>query len=90
MHPLTTVIFLSFSGILWYNFLKTWKGDAGVVYATEENRRHAIIELAENATTKNPFDPKVFCSTCIVRRPIRYTYRKKVRSVPGSRPHCYR
>lgn len=35
---LTNIIFLSSSGLLWYCFLKSWIGDAGVIPATKELR----------------------------------------------------
>ena len=73
VHSLTTVVFLAFSACLWYNFLKAWKGDPGIIKTTEDQRFRAIIELAERSTDKNPFDMKVFCCTCLVKRPIRYT-----------------
>jgi palmitoyltransferase ZDHHC13/17 len=41
-------IFLLCSGVLWYCFLKAWKGDPGVITATEEDRikvRSKIIGL---------------------------------------------
>ena len=63
LHSLTSVFFLSFSGLLWYNFLKAWKGDPGLIKTTEDQRFRAIIELAERSTDKNPFDMKVFCCT---------------------------
>lgn len=34
----TTLAFLCCSGVLWYCFLKAWKGDPGVIVATEEDR----------------------------------------------------
>lgn len=35
---MTSLGFLLCSGVLWYCFLKTWKGDPGVIVATEEDR----------------------------------------------------
>lgn len=66
---LTNAAFLGCSGILWWSFLKSWKGDAGVVAAGQDLRFKTIIELAE----KGPggFEPSTFCSTCLIRRPIR-------------------
>lgn len=72
VHPLTTAVYLGLSGLLWYNFLKAWKGDAGVVKVSEDQRFKTIVELAERRHgDKMIFDPKVFCSTCLVRRPLR-------------------
>ena len=63
--------FLVLSTCLWYNFLKAWKGDPGIIKVTEDQRYRQIIELAERSTDKNPFDAKVFCCTCLVKRPVR-------------------
>ena len=63
--------FLVLSTCLWYNFLKAWKGDPGIIKVTEDQRYRQIIELAERSTDKNPFDVKVFCCTCLVKRPVR-------------------
>lgn len=66
---LTNAAFLACSGVLWWSFLKSWKGDAGVVAAGQDVRFKTIIQLAE----KGPggFEPATFCSTCLIRRPIR-------------------
>ncbi|KAI4463292.1 palmitoyltransferase hip14 [Holotrichia oblita] len=66
---LTNIIFLSSSGLLWYCFLKSWIGDAGVIPATKELRFKTIIELAERGI--RGFEPSSFCSTCLIRRPLR-------------------
>ena len=71
VHSMVTVLFLGFSLGLWYNFFKTWKGDPGLIKVTEDQRFRAIVELAERSTEKNPFDQKVFCVTCLVKRPLR-------------------
>lgn len=42
----TTAIFLTSSGLLWYCFLKSWLGDPGIVSATKELRfrvRHLVF-----------------------------------------------
>lgn len=65
----TTAIFLSSSGALWFFFIKSWLGDPGVISATQEQRFRTIVELAERGG--NGFDPSIFCSACLVRRPIR-------------------
>lgn len=71
VHSAATIAFLVLSTCLWYNFLKAWKGDPGIIKATEDQRFRQIIELAERSTDKNPFDMKVFCCTCLVKRPVR-------------------
>ena len=71
VNSMTTMLFLFLSSVLWYNFMKAWKGDPGLIKQTEDQRYRAIIELAERSNEKNPFDPKIFCTTCLVKRPIR-------------------
>ena len=68
---LVTVLFLTLSVCLWYNFFKTWKGDPGCIKVTEDQRFRAIVELAERSNDKNPFDQRIFCVTCLVKRPLR-------------------
>lgn len=34
----TTMLFLASSGVLWYNFLKSWRGDPGIIWPTQEQR----------------------------------------------------
>jgi len=65
--PLTTAFFMTSSLGLWYNFLKAWKSDPGTVRTSQEVKYRTIIELAE----RDGFDPVVFCSSCLVRRPVR-------------------
>ncbi|XP_055383554.1 palmitoyltransferase Hip14 isoform X2 [Condylostylus longicornis] len=64
-----TISFLFCSGGLWICFLKSWKGDPGVIKPTQEQRFRTIIELSERGGTG--FDPSSFCSACLVRRPVR-------------------
>ncbi|XP_076063754.1 palmitoyltransferase Hip14 [Oratosquilla oratoria] len=62
-----TVVFFVSSLLLWYNFIRAWRGDPGVITADQAQKYQTIIELAE----RDGFDPQWFCSTCLVRRPIR-------------------
>ncbi|KAB7496502.1 Palmitoyltransferase Hip14, partial [Armadillidium nasatum] len=62
-----TSLFVSCSLCLWYNFVMAWKGDPGVITADRSKKYQTIIELAE----RDGFDPQWFCSTCLVRRPLR-------------------
>ncbi|RWS17662.1 zinc finger protein-like protein [Dinothrombium tinctorium] len=48
-------------------FLKTWRTDPGRIVGDQETKFRTIIELAE----KEGFEPSVFCTTCLIRRPIR-------------------
>jgi len=63
----TSVVFLSCSAALWYSFLKTWRSDAGVVTTSREEQLRVIVELAE----REGFDARVFCNTCLIRKPVR-------------------
>ena len=79
---LVTVLFLTLSVSLWYNFFKTWKGDPGLIKVTEDQRFRAIVELAERSNDKNPFDQRVFCVTCLVKRPLRLVEMQKLNVFP--------
>ncbi|KAL0268773.1 UNVERIFIED_CONTAM: hypothetical protein PYX00_010589 [Menopon gallinae] len=65
--PVLSILFISMSAVLWFYFLKSWRGDPGVIAYTQEEKFRTIIELAE----RGGFEPQWFCSTCLVRRPIR-------------------
>lgn len=52
---------------LFYSFYKSWRADPGTISANTEQKYRTIVELAE----RDGFDPAVFCSTCLVRRPLR-------------------
>ncbi|XP_058459578.1 palmitoyltransferase Hip14 isoform X1 [Malaya genurostris] len=66
---LASVSFLTCSGVLWLCFLKSWRGDPGVIQPTQEQRFRTIIELSERGG--GGFEPSAFCSACLVRRPVR-------------------
>ncbi|XP_059478555.1 palmitoyltransferase Hip14 isoform X2 [Neocloeon triangulifer] len=65
--PITSLAFLAGSGVLWFAYLRTWRGDPGLVSSSMEQKFRVIIELAE----RDGFEPQWFCSSCLVRRPIR-------------------
>lgn len=67
--PLTTLTFLISSTGLWYFFIKSWRGDPGVIKPTMDQRFRTIIELSERGG--GGFEPSAFCSACLVRRPVR-------------------
>ncbi|KAK3540532.1 hypothetical protein QTP70_034092, partial [Hemibagrus guttatus] len=50
-----------------YNFGKSWKSDPGISKAIEEQNKKTIVELAETGS----LDLSIFCSTCLIRKPIR-------------------
>uniref|UniRef100_A0A8C2GN05 Palmitoyltransferase n=1 Tax=Cyprinus carpio TaxID=7962 RepID=A0A8C2GN05_CYPCA len=52
---------------LFYNFGKSWKSDPGIIKASEEHKKKTIVELAETGS----LDLSIFCSTCLIRKPIR-------------------
>lgn len=62
-----TIAMLISSILLWYNFLKVWKGDPGIVSNTQEEKYRIIIEEAE----RRGFDARSFCSSCLVHKPLR-------------------
>ncbi|XP_054710028.1 LOW QUALITY PROTEIN: palmitoyltransferase ZDHHC17-like [Uloborus diversus] len=62
-----TLGFMLCTMFLFYNFIKAWKSDPGVIQSTPEQRYRTIIELAE----RDGFHPNWFCSSCLVRRPLR-------------------
>lgn len=64
---MTTFMFLILSTGLWYNFLKTWLSDPGIIKVNQDERYRTIIQLAE----REGFDHKVFCNTCLIRKPLR-------------------
>lgn len=66
---MTTVCFLTSSAGLWYCFLMSWRGDPGIIRTTQEQRIRTIIEISERGG--KGFEQSVFCSSCLVRRPLR-------------------
>ncbi|XP_008547862.1 palmitoyltransferase Hip14 isoform X1 [Microplitis demolitor] len=52
---------------LWLCFIQSWRGDPGVISATHEDKLNTIVEVAETGG----FEPQGFCTSCLVRRPIR-------------------
>lgn len=61
------VPFLITTVALFYNFGKSWKSDPGIIKASEEQKKKTIVELAETGS----LDLSIFCSTCLIRKPIR-------------------
>lgn len=53
---------------LFYNFLKTWLSDPGVVSATLRQKLDNIIDISES---EEDFNSSAFCTTCLLRRPVR-------------------
>jgi len=67
LHPVLTISFATLSAIHYYSFYRTWKSDPGYIKQSSEERRDTIITLAEH----EGFDPSWFCSTCLIRKPLR-------------------
>lgn len=87
---LLSICFVASSLVLWYSFIRSWRGDPGVITSSTDQKfrvclvcrdtysvvrcltyhvsyLQTIIELAE----RDGFEPQWFCSSCLVRRPIR-------------------
>ena len=64
---LPSLTFALSSAVLFYTFFKTWRSDPGRVRADREHKFQHIVALAE----KEGFEQLWFCSTCLVRKPIR-------------------
>ena len=65
--PVATIFFVLGGTALWYCFFKAWRSDPGIIRTSQEVKYRTLIQLAEN----DGFDPVLFCSSCLVRRPIR-------------------
>lgn len=61
------LLFLTCSFLLFFYFYKTWRCDSGIVRSDQNQKCKTIIELAE----RDGFDSAWFCSTCLVRKPLR-------------------
>lgn len=69
-----TACFLTLTAVLTFNLMRSWKGDAGVIVTSQDEKMRTIVRLAERGAQKGSmgcFDPKVFCSTCLIQRPVR-------------------
>lgn len=65
-----SLLFTLCSAVLWWCFWRLWRGDPGVIQPTHDQRVRTILELSEKGGGAG-FAPPVFCSACLVRRPIR-------------------
>jgi hypothetical protein len=50
---LTTCVFLSSSGLLWYCFLKSWLGDSGVISASQQLRFRVNLFISSDRFLPN-------------------------------------
>ncbi|XP_052261110.1 palmitoyltransferase ZDHHC17-like isoform X1 [Dreissena polymorpha] len=55
------------SVLLTYNFCMAWRTDPGVIKADRTKKIQGILDLAESQS----FNLNQFCTTCLIRRPIR-------------------
>lgn len=62
------ILFWTNTTFVTYYFLKSWRGDPGFIKTSPSEQKKQIIELAENKMLN---DFSKFCTTCLVRRPIR-------------------
>ncbi|KAI2800575.1 Palmitoyltransferase zdhhc13 [Blomia tropicalis] len=68
LSPFNLLLFLLASTWLFYSFAKAWCSDPGYVPRTRDEQIKTIIDLAE---LNEGFDSRWFCSTCLVKKPIR-------------------
>jgi len=67
LSPLVLIGCISTSTLLFYSFYKACSKDPGKVFQNQDQRFRTIIDLAE----RDGFDPSWFCSTCLIRKPMR-------------------
>ncbi|XP_052834225.1 palmitoyltransferase ZDHHC17 [Octopus bimaculoides] len=60
-------IFALLSSAMFYNLWKSWRSDPGFISATRDEKFQTILEFAELQS----ISMNQFCSTCVVKRPIR-------------------
>ena len=61
-----TVVFFTLVCLLTYNLLKSWRGDAGVIRTSPDEKMRTIVRLAERGAQKGTagcFDPKESTTT---------------------------
>ncbi|XP_068760562.1 palmitoyltransferase ZDHHC17-like isoform X1 [Montipora capricornis] len=63
---LLAFFFINTTGLC-YCFYKAWKVDPGYVHSTPSDQSKTILELVE----RNAFNSNQFCSTCLIKKPIR-------------------
>jgi hypothetical protein len=69
---LVTILFVTVNIFLWICFLMLWRGDPGILKTTLNDRLKTIISIAECETGRGKgFEPSAFCSSCLIRRPVR-------------------
>ncbi|XP_037071162.1 palmitoyltransferase ZDHHC17-like [Pollicipes pollicipes] len=63
----TTLAFLACSSLLWWAFVRCWRGDPGHMTSSLTDKCKTIVSLSET----EGFNMAQFCSTCLIRRPVR-------------------
>jgi palmitoyltransferase ZDHHC13/17 len=61
------LLFLISTLLSWYNFYKAWKTDPGVLNSNHDQMTKTILQFVE----QNEFSLDTFCTSCIVRKPLR-------------------
>ncbi|XP_022647269.1 palmitoyltransferase ZDHHC17-like isoform X1 [Varroa jacobsoni] len=61
------MLFIFCSAGLFYNFWRSWRADPGIIPKDRDHQFRTIIELSE----RDGFDATLFCSSCLVRKPLR-------------------
>uniref|UniRef100_A0A8C9U2P6 Palmitoyltransferase n=1 Tax=Scleropages formosus TaxID=113540 RepID=A0A8C9U2P6_SCLFO len=64
---LLKILFTLSSTGLFYYYFRSWRTDPGHIKATEEERKKNVVVLAEAGC----LDPRVFCTSCMMRKPVR-------------------
>lgn len=62
------IILSTFATVQVYTYYKCWLTDPGVAIIDKTQQLNTIVKLAE---TEGFFDAKHFCSTCLIRKPLR-------------------
>lgn len=64
---LTSFIFLTSSALLWYCFIKSWRGDPGVITATQELRFRVMVQYTFSLLCYMWFEAICNCWCVILR-----------------------
>ncbi|CAG0890076.1 unnamed protein product [Cyprideis torosa] len=64
---IASVSFFCASMPLWYYFFMSWTVDPGIIELSKEEKMEVIVSMAES----DGFEATWFCSTCLIRRPLR-------------------
>ncbi|CAK8676959.1 palmitoyltransferase ZDHHC17-like [Clavelina lepadiformis] len=65
--PIAKLLFFVVTPGMWYCFWKAFRSDPGIIAAPEDQKKRAIVHLAETEGLKM----ETVCSTCLIVKPIR-------------------